>query len=143
MIKLRQAALFVLVVVATTSDGRNTCTLITLKDDFKRASLVLLGKALPSDPGTTRFRTIRAWKGSPEPEVVLDAVQFQRRFEPGQTVLVFAYERGDGWYLHDCSHTNPVAAAFVEREIRTLDSRSRWWNCPISSFSLRRRPGAP
>ena len=144
VIMLRKAIPAVLVVaLAVTGQARENCTLITLKDDYKRASIVLLGEALTNDAGGARFRVIRAWKGNPGSVIVFDDAEYQRRFQAGQTVLVFAYERGGVPYLHDCSHTNPVTAAFVEQEIRTLNSRSRWWNCPISSMSMRRRPGAP
>lgn len=129
--------------LGSTSYARETCMVITLKDDYRRASFVLLGEVLPRDGGIGRYKVIRAWKGDPPPEVSFATKQFQRQFEPGQTVLVFAYRDAAGVpYLHDCSHTNPVTSAYVEQQVRTLSSRSRWWDCPISSF-LRPTPKAP
>lgn len=133
----------VVLTVVSTSEARESCTVITLKDDYKRASFVLLGEVLPREGGVGRYKVIRAWKGDPPPEISFATQDFQRQFEAGQRVLVFGYRDAAGVpYLHDCSHTNPVGAGFVEREMRTLSARSRWWDCPISSF-FRRRPNAP
>jgi hypothetical protein len=144
---LRTPILIVAVVFAALASpvvARESCTRVSLKDDYKRAAIVMLGEALPSQPGEARFRLIRAWKGDPHSEVVFDAAQLERRFVPGQKVLVFGYVRaGAVPYVHDCSHTNPLTAAFVHQAVQTISSRSAWWNCPLSSFTLRGRADAP
>jgi len=42
-------------------EARESCTLITLKNDYKGASVVFLGESIGGEPGTARFRVIQAW----------------------------------------------------------------------------------
>jgi hypothetical protein len=138
----RILCMLMLVPVATRSHARESCTVISLKDDYKRATAVFVGESLRSNTGTAHFRVIQTLKGQVGPEVILDSTQFQR-FLPGLTYLVFSYSNGAGpAYIHDCSHTNPVNHPFA-REVQVISRRSRWWNCPISSLPWRRRPGVP
>lgn len=122
--------------------ARQSCTVITLKDDFKRASVVFLGEAYSTQQG--QFRVIKVWKGSLPPAIGLETAEYQSSFKSGVRYLVFGYEHPNGvLYLHDCSHTKPVIAAFVEKEISTIEKRHRWWKSPLSSLSWRHRPGKP
>jgi len=139
----RNLLLVVVLLMATAAHGRDHCTITSLKDDFKRASVVFLGESRMSDGSKAHFKVAETFKGRVGDQVEVEVTQFQR-FVPSQTYIVFAFRDPSGrLYLHDCSHTNPVTSAFVERQVRTVRSRQRWWRWPVSSFAFRPRQAAP
>lgn len=116
----------------------DTCVVESLKHGYKRASAVFVAEAISTSPEGARLRVIESFKGADSGVVVVSnygAGCPYPGFVIGTRYFVFAERTAAGLAVSQCSHTNPITAPFVEREVVTTRARHRWWNSRLSGRS--------
>jgi hypothetical protein len=117
----------------------DSCTITSLKRDYKRASIVVRAELIDEKDSLARLRVLERWKGPVEEELLVSlsggaSCRF-RGFAAGTEYLVFVYVADKELVVSDCSHTNPITAESVRRQVATIRTRHGWWNSCLS-FSL-------
>lgn len=106
-----------------------------LKYAFKTAPIAFDGTLERVDAdGTLHFKVLKQWKGAPVEEVAVPNPPHDCGYSGaragGRYVIVPNSDGGiDGG-------SNVGVGENADRMERILDQRSKWWRCPLSSFTL-------
>jgi hypothetical protein len=104
-----------------------------LKYDFKKAPAVFEGTLERIDNDTTYyFRVTKRWKGPDAETYAISNPPTSCAYtglRVGESYLVVPDRH---WAVQGGSHIAPAGA----EKSRLIDRRARWWNCPLSSFTL-------
>ena len=130
------AVVFLVIVSSAPRLACDSCTIVSLKRDYKRASTVVRAELITQDSAHARLKVLEQCKGSPEVELSVALTGGRlcpfRGFASGAQYIVFAYRAATELVVSDCSHTNLIASQLVARELETIRARHMWWNSRFS-----------
>jgi hypothetical protein len=107
-----------------------------LKDDFKKASRVFVGRAESAPPIVARFTVLEPFKNAQAGEVVEASISSDcdwSSFERGTTYLIVVDGSG---HVSRNSRTQLVPSEGTT-DLTTVRRRAAWWRCPLSSATMR------
>lgn len=105
-----------------------------LKYAFKRAPIAFEGTLDHIDStGALHFTVHRQWKGAPVKTVVVPDHPSNCGWHNGRVGQWYVVVPGGDGSINGGSHIRGGEAG--DKLARVLDQRSRWWRCPLSSFT--------